>query len=445
MTVVHAGVVSSPDSSVSTVPPSAFNETQRLDPPLRNTQQRGRRKRIRAYLMLSAARLMQYTSRLGTQRDGEDARPESLKPLPHDHDPFSSTLELLPFAILVTNRHGEIVLANAASEKLFGYSRAELIGASAEALVPGLRDGAHAALQIDTASGHALGAAQGSRVVFARRKEGTEFPAEITTNPLTSHREALMLNVVIDRTERYELQRNRQDLAHLTRVSTLGELAGSLAHELNQPLTAMLSNAQAAQRFMAMDPIDLDEVREILHDLVADNRRASEVIRRIRALLKKGELEAAPLSLAEVIGDVVLLLHSDAIVRGVRVFMNIDPGLPPVHGDRVQLQQVVLNLLLNAFDAMESHGVPDREVVIEASVNDEGSVRVAVRDSGPGLADDIVEKLFTPFFTSKRDGLGLGLSISRSIVDMHGGRIWAENNADAGATFHFTIPTEPLR
>jgi two-component system sensor kinase FixL len=207
----------------------------------------------------------------------------------------------------------------------------------------------------------------------------------------------------------------------------------------------MLSNAQAAQRFMAMDPIDLDEVREILHDLVADNRRASEVIRRIRALLKKGELEAAPLSLAEVIGDVVLLLHSDAIVRGVRVFMNIDPGLPPVHGDRVQLQQVVLNLLLNAFDAMESHGVPDREVVIEASVNDEGSVRVAVRDRGPGLADDIVEKLFTPFFTSKRDGLGLGLSISRSIVDMHGGRIWAENNADAGATFHFTIPTEPLR
>ena len=351
----------------------------------------------------------------------------------------------MPFAILVTNRHGEIVLANAASEKLFGYSRDELIGASAEALVPGLRDGAHTALQIDTASGHALGAAHGSRDVFARRKEGTEFPAEITTNPLTSHREALMLTVVIDRTERYELQRNRQDLAHLTRVSTLGELAGSLAHELNQPLTAMLSNAQAAQRFMAMDPIDLDEVREILHDLVADNRRASEVIRRIRALLKKGELEAAPLSLADVIGDVVLLLHSDAIVRGVRVFLNIDPGLPPVHGDRVQLQQVVLNLLLNAFDAMESHGVPDREVVIEASVKDEGSVRVAVRDRGPGLADDIVEKLFTPFFTSKRDGLGLGLSISRTIVDMHGGRIWAENNADAGATFHFTLPTEPLR
>ena len=134
-----------------------------------------------------------------------------------------------------------------------------------------------------------------------------------------------MLTVVIDRTERYELQRNRQELAHLTRVSTLGELAGSLAHELNQPLTAILSNAQAAQRFMAMEPIDLDEVREILRDLVEDNHRASEVIRRIRALVKKGELEAAPLSLADVIGDVVLLLHSDAIVRGIRVFLNSIP------------------------------------------------------------------------------------------------------------------------
>ena len=289
---------------------------------------------------------------------------------------------------------------------------------------------------------HPIRAVGGTRDVFARRKEGTEFPAEITTNPRESPGEALMLTVVIDRTERYELQRNRQELAHLTRVSTLGELAGSLAHELNQPLTAILSNAQAAQRFMAMEPINLDEVREILQDLVEDNHRASEVIRRIRALVKKGELEAAPLSLAEVIGDVVLLLHSDAIVRGIRVLLNVDPALPTVHGDRVQLQQVVLNLLLNAFDAMESHAVTDSAVAVEASLDGDGSVRVAVRDRGPGLAEDILEKLFMPFFTSKRDGLGLGLSISRSIVEMHGGRIWAENNVDRGATFYFTLPTD---
>ncbi|MCY0853847.1 sensor histidine kinase [Cupriavidus sp. D39] len=255
------------------------------------------------------------------------------------------------------------------------------------------------------------------------------------------------MTVVIDRTERYELQRNRQELAHLTRVSTLGELASSLAHELNQPLTAILSNAQAAQRFMSTQPINLTEVREILQDLVEDDHRASEVIRRIRTLVKKGELEAAPLSLDRVIGDVAMLVHSDAIVRGIRVVLNTDPRLPSVQGDSVQLQQVVLNLLLNAFHATESCPAHDRVVVIDATREGADMVRVAVRDRGPGLSADKLEQIFKPFFTSKREGLGLGLSISRSIVEMHGGRIWAGNNSDQGATFCFTLPvaakTEP--
>jgi len=259
-------------------------------------------------------------------------------------------------------------------------------------------------------------------------------------NAISSGGDPCTLMVVIDRTERYELQRNRQQLAHLTRVSTLGELAGSLAHELNQPLTAILSNAQAAQRFMATEPINLEEVREILRDLVKDNHRASEVIRKIRALVKKGELEAAPLSIANVIGDVALLVHSDAIVRGIRVMVNIAPGLPPVHGDRVQLQQVILNLLLNAFDALESCCAHNRTVAVGAALDSAGAIRVVVRDSGPGLAGNTFDKLFMPFFTSKREGLGLGLSISRSIVEMHGGRIWAENNEDRGASFYFTLP-----
>ena len=259
-------------------------------------------------------------------------------------------------------------------------------------------------------------------------------------NPVSPEGEPCNLTTVIDRTERYELLRNRQQLAHLTRVSTLGELAGSLAHELNQPLTAILSNAQAAQRFLATQPVDLAEVREILHDLVEDNHRASEVIRRIRALVKKGELEAAPLSIASVIRDVALLVHSDAIVRGIRVFVTVAPELPPVHGDKVQLQQVMLNLLLNAFDASESCSSLNPQVTIEATLADVDTIRVGVRDGGAGLAGDTVDKLFLPFFTSKRDGLGLGLSISRSIVEMHRGRIWAENNKERGATFYFTLP-----
>jgi two-component system sensor kinase FixL len=237
-----------------------------------------------------------------------------------------------------------------------------------------------------------------------------------------------------------ELQRNRQELAHVTRISTMGELAASLAHELNQPLTAILSNAQAAQRFMAADPADLEEVREILKDIVQDDSRASEVIQRMRALVKKEELAFASLDLTDVIREVELLVHSDAALHSIRVILDLIPGLPPAHGDKVQLQQVVLNLLLNSFDAMKDCMVNEREVNVQAELEGEGVLRVAVRDRGPGLRGDKLDKIFQPFYTTKRDGLGMGLSISRSIIEAHGGRLWAENNLDRGATFYFTVP-----
>jgi two-component system, LuxR family, sensor kinase FixL len=337
-----------------------------------------------------------------------------------DNASLRDTLERLPLAILMIEANGQIGFANASAERLFGYARHELLGASADSIVPGVC------------------AASDQATLYASRKDQTRFLADVTLNKIDG---PSTLAVVIDRTERDELQRNRQELAHLTRVSMLGELAASLAHELNQPLTAILSNAQAAQRFMNRDPIDLDEVREILGDLVADNNRASEILRRIRALVKKGELERAPVSIAGVIGDVALLVHSDAIVRGIRVVLDVDPHLPFVRGDKIQLQQVVLNLLLNAFDAMEAGA---QRVAVISVVREAGAdmLRVSVRDEGHGLPAALAEQLFRPFCTSKRDGLGLGLSISRTIVEMHGGRIWAQNNAERGATFSFTLPTE---
>lgn len=403
---------------------------------------------IRAHLaMLSVGSFGRTASRHRAPWGYEEARldmpngsPVAARQLQHDEQ-FRSALELLPFAILMISQHGQIVLANAASANLFGYSNAELIGAPADVLVPALQTHFHTAKPADITLARPVRTAGGGHDIVARRKDGREFPAEITANPILSNGESYTLTVVIDRTDRYELQRNRQELTHLTRVSTLGELAGSLAHELNQPLTAILSNAQAAQRFMATEPINLAEVREILQDLVNDNHRASEVLRKIRALVKKGELEAAALSLASVVGDVALLVHSDAIVRGIRMCLNIAPQLPSIYGDKVQLQQVVLNLLLNAFEALESRSAHDRVVMVEATLDSAEMIRVAVRDRGPGLASDKLDKLFMPFFTSKREGLGLGLSISRSIVEMHGGRIWAENNEDQGATFYFTLPT----
>jgi PAS domain S-box-containing protein len=237
-----------------------------------------------------------------------------------------------------------------------------------------------------------------------------------------------------------ELQRNRQELAHVTRISTMGELATSLAHELNQPLTAILSNAQAAQRFMAANPADLEEVREILKDIVQDDSRASKVIQRMRALVKKEEVAFVSLDLADVIRDVVLLLRGDALLHSVRVLLDLNPGLPTVRGDKVQLQQVVLNLLLNSFDALRDCMVNEREVNVRAELEGEGMLRVAVRDRGPGLSGDKIDKIFQPFYTTKRDGLGMGLSISRSIIEAHGGRLWAENNPDRGATLYFSMP-----
>jgi two-component system sensor kinase FixL len=240
-----------------------------------------------------------------------------------------------------------------------------------------------------------------------------------------------------------ELQEQRAEIAHVARVSTMGELAASLAHELNQPLTAILSNAQAALRFMSSKPAHLDDVREILEDIVKDNSRAGEVIRRMRALAKKEALEFASLDLASLIRDVVLLLHSDAILQNVNIVLELDDDLPAVRGDKVQLQQVVLNLMLNAFDAMRDSPVSKRSVKLRLEANGAGLLQASVRDCGTGLSGDKLDKIFQPFYTTKGEGLGMGLSICRSIIEAHGGRLWAENNPDYGATFYFTVPIAP--
>jgi two-component system, LuxR family, sensor kinase FixL len=359
--------------------------------------------------------------------------------------------ESCPLGMLVLDNHDEILKVNARTEQLFGYESGELVGEPFSRLVPELGPNDRFTCG-DTFSSKSQGAVPAPVCsIIARRRNGSEFPVEIGFSRSSLKKGAAILAFVEDKSEHYELLRNRRDLAHLTRISTMGELAGSLAHELNQPLTAILSNVQAAQRFMAAEPIDVAEVREILNDIVQDDYRASEVIRRIRSVVKKGDMELAPLDLATVIRDVMFLLHSDAIMRETSVILEVCDGLPTVYADKVQLQQVTLNLLLNAFDAM-SRVLPSERVVSIALTREGGDmVRIAVRDSGQGLTIGKLDTIFKPFYTSKPHGLGLGLSISRSIVEHHGGRLWAENNIDRGATFYVTLPTgsplgrKPLR
>ena len=353
---------------------------------------------------------------------------------------FREVLALLPLATLMLDGRGVMAMVNPKADRLFGYDCNELLGRPAEMLVHALGFDSHASRWDDPSATLQSCGFLPLDDLCARRKDGTEFRADIDLCAFRFGGENVTLAFVIDKTDRYELRRQREDLAHLTRVSTMGQLASSLAHELNQPLTAILSNVQAAQRFMMADPIDLAELRDILNDIVQDDYRASEVIRRIRAVVKKGDLEVIPLDLAGVMRDVVALVHSDAIVRGTRVTLDIDSTLPPVRGDRVQLQQVMLNLLLNAFDAMNDVPPVDRMVCVTLKPADNGMVLIAVRDRGNGLTADKLDKIFKPFFTSKPQGLGLGLSISRSIIDMHRGRLWAENNNDRGATFYVALP-----
>jgi C4-dicarboxylate-specific signal transduction histidine kinase len=219
----------------------------------------------------------------------------------------------------------------------------------------------------------------------------------------------------------------------------LGEMSGGLAHELNQPLTAILSNAQAAHQFIANKSIDDAELLEILRDIIAADRRAGEVISRLRALFKRGEARIECLDANEVVGEVLSLVHGDLATRGVECVQQLASQLPPVEADRVQLQQVMLNLIMNASEAMAETAPEQRRLMLRTAAT-RGYVHIAFSDRGPGFAAEQHEKLFEPFYTTKPKGLGLGLSISRSIIAAHGGRLWGASNPGQGATFFIALP-----
>jgi two-component system, LuxR family, sensor kinase FixL len=361
---------------------------------------------------------------------------------------FHLAVEALPGGMVLVNDQGRIVLINSTVEKLFGYRREELIGQAAKMLMPerfhGGRPG-HLAGFFAASQARDVGA---SRELYARRKDGTEFPVDISLIPIQSTEGSLILAAIADITTRkqaeVETQRQRSELTHVARVSTVGALASSLAHELNQPLSAILSNAQAASRFLAAPTPDLAEVRGALEDIARDTKRAGEVIRQVRALVRRGEPNLTPLDLNRVISDVVRLLHSDMLIRKMQIALELESALSQTGGDSVQLQQVILNLVLNAFDAMKDAPEGRRTVMLRTRRPDADTICVEVTDHGTGIDPKRLANLFEPFRSSKREGLGLGLAISHSIIQAHKGRLWAENNPDQGATFYFTLPVHKL-
>jgi len=239
-----------------------------------------------------------------------------------------------------------------------------------------------------------------------------------------------------------EAEQNRAELAHVVRVATMGELTASRAHELSQPLTAIRSNAQAGSRMMGSAVTDTTEIRAIFADIVANDRRASEILGRIRNLVRKADLELAPLELNGVAREVASLMQTDTVLRGAITTLELAEGSLSVRGDRIQLQQVVLNLILNGLEAMAGTDRRNRRLCIQTIWYDSEQIQLAVRDTGTGIARDRIDHIFDPFYTSKPDGLGMGLSIARTIVQAHGGRMWAENNEGQGASVGFVLPAE---
>jgi PAS domain S-box-containing protein len=276
------------------------------------------------------------------------------------------------------------------------------------------------------------------------RADGTACWVSASSEPIQVGGEPCYLGIIQDITERKQAEEARQNLAHASRLALIGELTASIAHEINQPLGAILSNAEAAEMMLNQPTPPLEQLRAILSDIRKDDLRASQVIKGVRALVSKREHETAPLDLPVLVTGVLALIRPDAERRGVKLVSEIAVPAARIYGDRVQLEQVLLNLFLNGMEAMTETPAEKRRLTVRTSNNRGRHVEISVADGGHGIPPDRMPRIFDSFFTTKAQGMGLGLALVRSIVELHGGRIAAENNPDGGATFRFQLPTDKI-
>jgi two-component system, LuxR family, sensor kinase FixL len=354
----------------------------------------------------------------------------------------ANLLNLTHDTVMVSDMNGVITYWNRGAESIYGWTAGEVLGKVSHLLLQTVfpQPLGHIRAEL-VSSGRWEGEVfhtcrDGKQIVVASRwalqRDGQGKPAA-----------TLELNNDITGRKRAEeaLHQAQAELAHLTRVMTIGELAASIAHEVNQPLTAVITNGNARLRWLARDPPDLDEAQEAVRRMIRDRNRASDVIARIRALLRKAEPHKVRLAINDVIGEAVALAQSEVRRNRVSLHTDLAADLPPVLADRIQLQQVLLNLLLNGMDAMRAVTDRPRELRIRTQPDATEAIRVAVQDSGAGIDPQDMDRIFTAFFTTKPEGLGMGLPISRSIIEAHGGRLWATPNAGPGVTVQFTLPT----
>jgi PAS domain S-box-containing protein len=349
--------------------------------------------------------------------------------------------------ILGLDSQGNHLFANPAAARMLGYEAEELLGRRSHGLWHHTRADGSPFIEEECkiCATMVAGKAHRESTEVFWRKDGTSFPVEYASTPI--YEKGRLLGAVItfeditarSRTEA-ELLRQRTELARAGRISLLGQLASALAHELSQPLGAILRNAEAAEIMLQASSPDFEELRAIVADILRDDQRAGQVIDRLRSLLKGRSLETTPLELPGVISEVFSLVRADAAARHVKLESSAAPNLPKVQGDRIHLQQVLLNLLINAMDAVDGCA-PDRlSIQVSVRQTDPTTVEVRVADHGPGIPVESLARLFEPFFTTKAKGMGMGLAVSKTIIEAHKGKLWAENLAEGGACFCFTLP-----
>jgi len=357
---------------------------------------------------------------------------------------WKALLDAAVDAIIVIDHRGRIETFNSAAEVIFGFSAQEVLGKNVSLLMPEPYRSEHDGYirnYLETGNAKIIGI---GREAQAKRKSGSVFPIDLSVGEIPTNNQPKFVGIVRDTTEQKrseaEIHQTRERLAQFGRLSTLGEMAASLAHELNQPLTAIATYTQACQRLIESGQSDDDEILTTLKKCNSQAQRAGEVIRRLRQFVKKRELGRQAVSCDDIIHDIAALAEVDARDNGIPLTIDVAEGLPKIMVDAVQIQQVILNLIRNGIDAMMNMDNYDEGISVSISKFENDQVKIVVTDHGSGITKEAEKKIFQPFFTTKSSGMGLGLAICRSIIESHGGVLSFAKNPSGGTTFYFTLP-----